>query len=196
MLYQSKSDTFRDEYTIPLTFGTSVTQSGSPPFKSGQCTIPVRFTEDSMNAGFAGPPNISCGNVAFTGPYAPWKAATDCAPFARSSAFGGVKPSACDHVPGAFQSARPEEPPEKGVRPSKSRRTFFMYANILSQFHPTSASSSSSSSDHESYCAFAPLVQNAPLMDELPPSVFPLPPPNYPVRSFLRHRRDGLRTHG
>ena len=49
-----------------------------------------------------------------------------------------------------------------------------MYPKRLSQFHPTTASSGSSSADHASYCAASPRVHVAPLMDELPPSVLPL----------------------
>lgn len=49
-----------------------------------------------------------------------------------------------------------------------------MYENRLSQFHPTFPSSGSSRSENASYCAAKPRVQSAPLIELLPPSVFPL----------------------
>lgn len=45
---------------------------------------------------------------------------------------------------------------------------------MFCQFHPTLASDASSKSDQASYCAARPRVQWPPLIEELPPSVFPL----------------------
>ena len=135
----------RRQVGLGLTLGTYATQPGSPPFKSLECTIPVKFTTALTNAGCCSPPYIKSGNVACTGPPNPWNSSTESAPFARCWSFGGENASA-----------------------------FFMYEKRESQFQPVEASEGRRREERASYWAARARVHVAPLMELLPPRVLPL----------------------